>query len=78
MYVGHRFISVAEVKLLARSTVGKGELLHGSIVRVSLSEAENQGLPEISQAEELDVLVPVWSQFVTFGFMKIQLLDSGS
>lgn len=47
MHVGHRFISVAEVKLLAKKTVGKRKLLHGAIVRVLLSESENQPSPEI-------------------------------
>lgn len=32
LYVGHRFISVAEAKLLAERTVGKEKILHGAIV----------------------------------------------
>lgn len=34
LQVGHRFISIAEAKLLAEGTVGKEKLFHGAIVEV--------------------------------------------
>lgn len=74
LHVGHRFIHICQIP--GTENYGEGKLLYGVIVKVLLSESENQPSPEIWQGKVLEVWVPIWSQFVTFSFLKIQLADS--